>query len=312
MNSFFVFLLITAECSSIDLGVAAVRGLIEKTKLDPTIVDEIIMGNVIVCSAAPNLAREIVIDLNLPRTIPGVTVSRACLSGLQAIEDAAMMIETGNAEVVIAGGSDCLSSGELSMPKKFTLALAKYQMGGGSKEGWSGMWKMIQDAGPISGWIPKANSIAERSTGKTMGFHADLMAEINKIERKDQDSFAILSHKKAYNAEKMGLFKHDIVPVNTSRGKIVSKDNLIRPNMDPIKVSKLSTVFRKEKESGTVTAATSSALTDGASACLLMSEEKAKLLGYPIDIVIRSFATCACEPFPQVLFFLRYIKITSY
>ena len=291
-----------AECNAIDLGVATVRGLIQKTKINPKIIDELIMGNVVIKSSAPNLAREIVIDANLPRTIAGVTVSRACLSGLQAIEQANMLIETGNADVVVAGGSDSLSSAELNMPAKFTLALAKYQMGGGNKNGWSGVYKMLQEAGPISSWAPKPNSIAERSTGKTMGYHADLMAEINKVARKDQDSFAIASQRKAGKAASSGIFAEEIVPVPTPKGKLVSKDNLIRGNLDPVKVSALGPVFRSPKENGTVTAASSSALTDGASAVLLMSEDKAKELGYPTDIVIRSFATSACEPFPQVFY----------
>eukprot|EP00455_Lapot_gusevi_P012938 TRINITY_DN1622_c0_g1_i1.p1 TRINITY_DN1622_c0_g1~~TRINITY_DN1622_c0_g1_i1.p1 ORF type:complete len:489 (-),score=202.78 TRINITY_DN1622_c0_g1_i1:266-1642(-) len=287
-----------AECDSIDLGVAAVRGLLAKTKLDPNLIDEVIMGNVVLKSSAPNLAREIVIDLNLPRKVPGVTVSRACLSGLQAIEQGVMLVETGNADVVVAGGSDSLSSGELPMPRKLTLALGHYQMGGGNKKGWNGVKKLLQDAGPVSQWMPKPNSISERSTGKTMGYHADLMAEINKIPRNEQDEFAIASHTKAHKATASGKFKNEVVPVTNPKGKVVSKDNLIRGNMEPSKVAKLPAVFRKN---GTVTAASSSALTDGASAVLLMSEEKAKALGYPTDIVVRSFATTAIEPFPQLL-----------
>ena len=283
-----------------DLGVCAIRGLVSRTGLDVRIVDEVIMGNVVVRSSAPNIAREIVIDAGLPRSVTGVMVSRACLSGLQAVEQAVMLIQTGNAECVIAGGADSLSSAELAMPAKFTLALAKYQMGGGNKEGWMGLYKMLKEAGSPVDWIPKPNSIAERSTGKTMGYHADLMAEINRVSRKEQDDFAAGSQIKAAKAVKDGRFADELVSV-TVDGKIVSTDNLIRPSVDPKKFATLDTVFRKEKEGGTVTAASSSALTDGASACLLMSEAKAKQLGYPTDIIVRSFSTTACEPYPELL-----------
>lgn len=101
------------------------------------------MGNVVVKSSAPNLAREIIIDLGLPPKIPGVTCSRACLSGLQAIEQAVALIESGRAEVVVAGGSDSLSSGELPMPRDLTLALGKYTMGGGNKNGWAGIRELL-------------------------------------------------------------------------------------------------------------------------------------------------------------------------
>jgi acetyl-CoA acyltransferase len=115
-----------------------VKGLLDKTKLDPNLIDDVIMGNVVVKSAAPNLARELVIDLGLPARIPGVMCSRACLSGLQAIEQAVSLIESGHAEIVVAGGSDSLSNGELPMPRDLTLALGKYTMGGGNKKGWEG------------------------------------------------------------------------------------------------------------------------------------------------------------------------------
>lgn len=284
--------------TSIDLGAAAVKGLLEKTKLDPTLVDEIIMGNVVVSTAAPNLAREIVIDLELPRTIPGTTVSIACLSGLEAVSQGVLRVEHGDADVVIAGGSDALSAGELPMPKSFTRALGKYQMGGGNKKGWGGIRELLAEAGPPTSWVPKPNSIAERSTGKTMGYHADLMADINEIPRAEQDKFAADSHRKAYEAQKSGLLDDEVVAVKTDSGKFVSKDNLVRSSLDPEKVSKLKPAFRP---TGTITAASSSALTDGASAVLIMSESKAAKLGYATDIVMRSYSKTAIDPHPQLL-----------
>ena len=286
--------------NSIDLGCAAVRGLITKTKLDPNEIDQIVMGNVVVNSNAPNVAREIVIDLNLPPRVPGTTVSIACLSGLEAIYQGVCQVERGDASVVIAGGSDSLSSGQMTLPRNLTLGLGKYQMGGGSKKGvYAGVKELLSIAGGPSKWLPTAPAIAERSTGHTMGYHADLMAQINGISRAAQDKMAIESHAKA--TANRGRIRAQIVPVATPDGKTVTDDNLIRPKMKPAKVARLKPAFRKPQDQGTVNAASSSALTDGASAVLLMSEDKAAALGYPTDIVCRAYVKTAVEPFPQLL-----------
>jgi len=286
---------------AISLGVSAVQGVLQKAKLDPSHVDQLIMGNVVVMTAAPNLAREIVIDLNLPRKIPGTTVSVACLSGLEAIAQAVLFIEHGDSDVVIAGGSDSLSNGELTMPRKFTQALAKYQMGGGNKKGYAGFMELLKEAGPPNTWMPTPNSIAERSTGKTMGYHADVMAELNQIARQDQDQFAAGSHQKAAKAQKDGKLAQEIVAVQSvMTGKTFTQDNLIRGSSKPEKMAQLPPVFRPAPV-GTVTAASSSPLTDGASAVLVMSETKASQLGYPTDIIVRSYAKTAIDPHPQLL-----------
>lgn len=278
------------------------HGLLNKTKLDPGLIDEIIWGNVVIKSAAPNIAREIIIDLHLPQHITGTTCSKACLSGLQAVEQAVMLVEQGGADVVIAGGSDSISSGELTMPRDLTLALDKYSLGGGNKKGWKGVKEIFETAGPPSAWFPRQNSIAERSTGKTMGYHADLMAEINSISREEQERFAIASHAKAHKARQEGILGCDIVPVMSKHHTgPIAQDDLIRPSMDANKIAHLGTAFRKPSENGSITAATSSALTDGASAVLIMSEEMASKLGYPTDITLKSFANTAIDPFPQLL-----------
>mmetsp|Transcript_8826 Transcript_8826/g.13172 ORF Transcript_8826/g.13172 Transcript_8826/m.13172 type:complete len:455 (+) Transcript_8826:72-1436(+) len=287
------------KCDSFALGAAAVHGLIDKSKIDPNLVDQVIMGNVVVNSNAPNVAREIVIDLKLPSKIPGTTVSVACLSGLEAIYQGVCQVEHGDADVIIAGGTDSLSSGQMSMPRDLTLALGKYSMGGGNKKGlYGGLSELFSIAGPPTKWFPKAPAIAERSTGHTMGYHADLMAEINSISPEEQNKFAISSHAKANNA--LSLLKKEIVPIK-AEGKIVSADNLIRAKIDGKKVAKLKPCFRSAKDNGTVNPASSSPLTDGASAVLIMSENKAKELGYPTDIVCRAYVKTAVEPYPQLL-----------
>lgn len=140
------------DVDSIGLASSAVSGLVKKTQLSAQHIDGIIMGNVVVNAAAPNLAREVIIDTSLPRHIPGTTISIACLSGLEAIALATQQIELGDASVLIAGGSDSLSNGELTMPRKLTRALGKYSMGGGNKKGWQGYKDILNEAGPISTW----------------------------------------------------------------------------------------------------------------------------------------------------------------
>eukprot|EP00698_Gefionella_okellyi_P013608 TRINITY_DN3737_c0_g1_i2.p1 TRINITY_DN3737_c0_g1~~TRINITY_DN3737_c0_g1_i2.p1 ORF type:complete len:330 (+),score=84.35 TRINITY_DN3737_c0_g1_i2:429-1418(+) len=208
------------------------------------------------------------------------------------------MIERGDAHCIIAGGSDSLSNADLVMPKHVTHALARYQYGGKTR-GAAGIYDLVKELGSPTGWFPQAASIAERSTGKTMGYHADLMAEINAIPRDEQDAFAIGSHTKAAAAQTAGRFKDEIIAVQTPSGKLVSADNLIRGKQDAGKVAALKPVFRTI--GGTVTAASSSPLTDGASAVLVMSEEKARELGFAADVFMRSFVTTAIDPFPQLL-----------
>ncbi|KAL0480123.1 acetyl-CoA acyltransferase [Acrasis kona] len=285
---------------AIGLGVSAVSGLLQKTKLNPEIIDEVIWGNVVVNTKAPNVAREIIIDLNLPKKITGVTVSRACLSGLEAILQGVRLIESGHAQVVVAGGSDSTSNGEVTLPRHVGHALGQYKYGR-DQNSMKGYKKLLKDVGNPKTWIPTPPAIAERSTGYTMGYHADMMAEINNISRESQDALAIASHLNAARARREGKFTDEIVPVTVPEtGKVVKNDNLIREEQDPKKIAKLKPAFRGSGV-GTVTAASSSALTDGASAVLIMSESKAKELGYPVDVRVKSYATTACDPFPQLL-----------
>ncbi len=269
-----------------------------KTKLDPKHIQEIIWGNVVVSTRSPNIAREIVIDLHLPKSISGVTVSKACLSGLQAIVQAVQAIEHGDADCIIAGGSDSFSNGEICLPRHLTHALGKYNYKTYKGSNYQQMVQFFKDAGSPLSWLPSQPQIAERSTGKVMGYHADVMAEINQVSREAQDKLAADSHKKAAKARSLGYFDDEVVPVTLPDGKKVTKDTLIRGDTEASKISKLKPVFRP---TGTVTAATSSPITDGGSCVLVMSEEKARELGYLTDITIKSIAFSAIDPNPQLL-----------
>ncbi|MDF1667142.1 MAG: thiolase family protein [Planctomycetota bacterium] len=283
------------KLDTIELASAACKGLIEESKIDPREIDEVIWGSVIFKSSAPNTARELVLDLNLPPSIPGMTVTRACLSGLQAITHAAAVIERGDADVMIAGGSDSCSNAEVPLPTNLTLAMGKLTFGG--KLNTKKVLGALTELESPKDLLPSAPKIAERSTGRTMGQHADEMAEKNGVSREEQDAFAIASHKKAHQAWKSGRFDSEITSIDLGGHKL-SRDTLVRQTVDPAKLAKLRAVFRKE---GTITAATSSPLTDGASAVLLMSEEKAKELGFKADVELVDWTYCALDPFDQLL-----------
>jgi acetyl-CoA acyltransferase len=291
------------KVDTIGLSVSAVEGLINRTKINPQQIDNIVWGNVVMQTNAPNCAREIVIDLNLPKHIASHSVSMACASGLQAIAQATMMIETGNADVVIAGGSDSVSNGELPLPRRLAYGLAQFVYG--KKKGAAAIPNFFKEAGyNPAGWLPQMPAIAERSTGKTMGWHGDMVAEMYQVSRQEQEAFAVASHEKASKARAAGYFKDEVVPVVAKVGSKtieVDKDNLIREDWATMseKFAKLKPAFRKPN--GTITAATSSALTDGASCVLVMSEEKARSLGYPTDVRMRAHYFSAIDPYPQLL-----------
>ncbi|EPY36037.1 acetyl-CoA acyltransferase [Strigomonas culicis] len=285
------------KADTLHLATASVGGLLKNTSLDPREIDHIVWGNVVLQGNIPNCAREIVIDLHLPKRITANVTSMACASGLSAMAQAIMLIESGRAEVVIAGGSDSISNAEIPLPRTLTHGLMKAQR--------SGVKGFFSEAGfNLKKWLPTPPSIAERSTGKTMGWHGDLIAELNNISRADQEALALASHKNAAAAEANGYLKKEVVPVTfDQKGKIteVEKDDLIQYNTEKMKekMPTLKPSFRKDK--GTVTAATSSPLTDGASAMLLMSEEKAKKLGFATDVSVKSFHFSGIDPYPQLL-----------
>ncbi len=283
------------KLDAVDLGAAAVRGLLDKTGLPGSEVDSIVWGGVILPSGAPNVGREIGLDIGLPRTIEAMTVSRACASGLQAVTLAAAAIERGEADVVIAGGGDSTSNAEVKMGQRFVHAMAPMALGKrmGPKD-WLGVASRLA---PIREILPQKPEIAERSTGQLMGEAAEEMAERNGITREAQDQLALDSHHKAAAAREAGVFDDEIVPV-TVGGETIGQDGMIRPDTSLEKLAKLRPVFKK---GGTLSAGNSSALTDGAGAVLLMSERKAKALGFTPLAYFKSWSYVGVDPADQLL-----------
>ncbi|KAG5471709.1 hypothetical protein LSCM4_03261 [Leishmania orientalis] len=207
-----------------------------------------------------------------------------------------MLVEGEHADVVIAGGSDSVSNAELPLPRSVTHGLMMAQR--------KGIMGFFKEAGyNPSRWLPSGVALTERSTGKTMGWHGDVIGELNSISREDQEALAVASHANAARAEKAGYFSDEIVPVmvDATKNIEVKCDDVLQRDTEKMKAKmpSLKPVFRKDK--GTITAATSSALTDGGSAMLVMSEEKAKKLGYPTDVSVKSWYFCGIDPYPQLL-----------
>lgn len=281
---------------TVALGVAAVRELLRRTELKPAEIDGLVWGGVVLPSASVNIGREIILDMDLPRTIEAMTLTRACTSGLKAITQAVAAIECGEAEALIAGGSDSTSNAEVTMPPSLVHKAAPVVLSG--KSGVMDYFRLMTKLSIRRDLIPKRPSVRERSTGELMGEAAERMAEINGISREAQDAFAVQSHHRAAAAIESGRLVEEICPVLTPDGKTVDRDNIVRADTTVEKMARLKPAFA---ENGTLTAGNSSALTDGASAVLIMREDKARALGLNPLAAFRSWSYDAVDPAGQML-----------
>jgi len=284
-----------ARLSSLDLAKAAVVELMNRSEVDPAEVEALVYGNVVPSVAAPNVAREIVLSTNLPRHIHGTTVMRACASSTEATTNAANAIAVGNIDVAITGGVDCLSDVPILFSRSFSDALVK----GSQAKKLPDRLKAFASIRPKD-LVPVPPSISERATQRTMGQHAEMMAKEHAIGRKEQDELALQSHLRAAAAVERGYIGSELAPVFLpDRGTAVSRDNHIRPDSTYEALARLRPVF--DKKYGTVTAGNACPVTDGASALLLMAEEKAKALGLTPMGFIRDYAYSAVDPHWQLL-----------
>ncbi len=283
------------KMDTIALGDATVSALVAQTQLDARHIEAIVWGGVILPGLAPNVAREIALDLRLGAHVEGHTVTRACASGLQAITTAAAAIERGELDVAIAGGSDSTSNAELKLPQKVVHALAPLAFGKATPKDYLGVLAQLM---PLSEVLPKMPKIAERTTGQVMGESAEDMANRNEISRGAQDEFAARSHHRAAAGIASGRLRREIAKVETPDGKTVTADTIVRADTSVERLAKLRPVFAKN---GTLTAGNSSALTDGAAAVVLMSEERARSLGYTPLAFFRSWAYAGVDPADQLL-----------
>ena len=255
-----------------ELGQLSIRGLINKTGINPKEVDNVIMGCVISTLKTSNLAREAALTAGLHYSTPCYTVSQACISANRAIAAAIGEIATGQSSVVIAGGADSASETPIGYKKHMRTKLMK----GAKIRSTSDMIKYVLGF-KLKDFLPEVPTISEFTTQKTMGEDCDIMVAKYQIPREEQDLFAIRSHNNAEKAWQNGHHAKEVVAVQLDpKFKMIQKDNGIRSGSKPEKLAKLRPAF--DKKHGTLTAANSSFLSDGSAVCLLMTEAKAKEL----------------------------------
>ena len=284
------------DMTAIELGKRCVTELVQRTNLDGDLVESVVYGTVVPSVVAPNIAREISLLPILPRGCEAYTVGRACASANQAITDAADQIVLGHHDVVIAGGAESLSNVPILHSRTMSEKLVAFSKAKNPSQ----QLRILGSIRPKD-LVPISPAIAEPSTGETMGQSADKMAKINHIARDDQDQFALRSHRLAAAGTDDGRLTAEIVPVYVppKYSTVLTSDNGIRTDTSLEQLRALKPVF--DRKYGTVTAGNASPLTDGASAVLLMSEERALMLGYTPLAFIRSYAYAALDPGEQLL-----------
>ncbi|MCX8105345.1 MAG: thiolase family protein [Ignavibacterium album] len=263
-----------ASFTASQLGSLAIKAVVEDSKIDVNLIDEVIMGNVLMGGQGQAPARQAALFADLPNKVECMTINKMCGSGLKAVMLAQQAIISGDAEIIIAGGQESMTNTPYILPK----ARNGYRLGHGE----------VQDLIVLDGLWDVYNQIH-------MGSCAEVCAKEFKFTREELDEFAINSYKRAINATQSGRFRDEIIPIKISGKKgdvIVDKDE--EPERVIFeKIPSLKPVFEKD---GVVTAANASSINDGAAALLVMSEEKAKELGYKPLVEIVAQASAAKAP----------------
>lgn len=283
------------DMMSYQLGASAISGLLAKSGIKREDVDQVIMGTVIHNVRTPNVARESMLVAGLLDTTPAHTVSQACISANVAIAQASNMIKLGQADIIIAGGTDNTSDIPIGFPKKMRKKLFNARK---IKSPLDSL-KFLTSLRP-SDFKPVTPNITEFTTGVTMGVDTDRLASRAGITRQEQDEFAVRSHNLAGEAQEKGFLESEISSTTSfPKNKIISKDNTFRADSTVEKISKLRPAF--DKKNGTLTAANSSILTDGAAVVLLMSEEKALEMGLTPLATVEEYTFTARSPKDELL-----------
>lgn len=283
------------DLTAIELGKLAVRDALARSGLRGEDVDQLVYGTVVHDTQAPNIAREVGLAV-LPKSVPASTVSAACTSANQAITDATQLIEVGQVDVVIAGGSESLSH----IPILVGDRLSKTLVAASKAKSFGQRLFPFKSVRPKD-LIPVTPAIAEPTTGETMGQAAERMAKENGIPREAQDRWALRSHDLAAAGTADGRLTAEITPVYVPPDfeQVASSDNGIRSDSSLEKLAKLRPIF--DRKFGSVTAGNASPLTDGASAVVLMNAERATAEGITPLGFVRSWAWTAVDPAGQLL-----------
>jgi acetyl-CoA C-acetyltransferase len=265
-----------ANIPAVDLGAAVIRQLLAQTGLDPALVDEVIMGQVLTAGAGQNPARQASIKAGLPFAVPAMTLNKVCGSGLKALHLGTQAIRCGDADVIIAGGQESMSLANYVMPGARTgLRMGHATMVDTMIS--DGLWDAFNDY--------------------HMGITAENLSEKYEISREAQDAFAASSQQKAAAAIEAGRFVDEITPIliPQRKGDPVSfaTDEQPRAGTTAESLGKLKPAFKKD---GTVTAGNASSLNDGAAAVILMSAKKAEELGLPVLARIAAYANAGVDP----------------
>ena len=265
-----------AKIPAPELGAHVIKGVLERARLAPDQVSEVIMGQVLAAGSGQNPARQALIKSGIPVAIPAMTINVVCGSGLKAVMLAAQAIAHGDSEIVVAGGQENMSAAPHVLPN--------------SRDGQRmGDWKLV-DTMIVDGLWDVYNQYH-------MGTTAENVAKEFSITREMQDEFAVASQNKAEAAQKAGRFKDEILPLPIAQKKgdpiVFDTDEFVRHGVKVEALSGLRPAFSKD---GSVTAANASGLNDGAAAVLVMTATKAKQLGLKPLAKITSFATTGVEP----------------
>ena len=286
------------DARAVDMARFVARELLERTNLDGTAVNAVIFGQVVPSALVPNVAREVSLLPQFPKEIPAYSLNRACASSGQAVANAYDEIVLGDADVVLAGGVESLSD----IPILASRRLADILVEASKAKSLGARLRTLSKIRPRD-LIPVSPAIAEPSTGESMGQSAEKMAKENHISRAAQDRWALRSHELAARGTDDGRIPAEIVPWFAPGGRsgdgVVTQDNGIRRDTSLEQMAKLKPVF--DRRYGSVTAANSSPLTDGASAVVLMSDSAARALGYTPLAYVRSYAVAAVDPGWQLL-----------
>ncbi|NGP75319.1 acetyl-CoA C-acyltransferase [Balneolaceae bacterium YR4-1] len=278
-----------------DLGRIAIEGLLARSGINGSQLDRVIMGTVIQDVNTSNVARESALGAGVPNSVPAHTVTQACISSNQAITSAMELIRSGQAEIVLAGGTETMSDIPIRLRKNMRqklLEARKYKSPGD----WLKFFKGLS----FSDFLPEIPSISEFSTGETMGESCDRMAARFGISREAQDEYALRSHQLAAKATKEGLLDGELLPAPVPpKFDPVTHDNTFREDTSMEKLEKLRPAFIKPH--GTITAGNSSSFTDGASASLIMNEQTALDLGLKPKAYLRNYTYVAQDPEDELL-----------
>lgn len=265
------------DVSAVELGKVAVKGALDSINLDPKEVDELIFGNVLGAGLGQNVARQVAVGAGIPIEKPSVTINKVCGSGLKTVSLAAQSIIAGDADVIVAGGTENMSASAFVLP--------------------GARWGLRMGDGKVVDTMLK-DGLMDAFGDYHMGITAENIAEKFNLSREEQDELATASQNKAEAAITSGRFKEEIVPVSVPQRKgddlVVDTDEYPRFGATQEGLAKLRPAFKRD--GGSVTAANSSGINDGAAALILMSREKAEALGLEVLASIKSYASAGVDP----------------